>query len=311
MIRKFFLLNLILILLAGMNLFAQDEPDSTKWKWDDEFKSDWGNSEWFGWNFHGNPFIEVNYGLGMPKLDKLSSKFADAGMAELKLGYATQEQYYSENVIEFHDKFSFVSKFSADLKSASPEPGEMKSDLWRFGFANRSGYGYKLDDISILPYYGSGFVWSKLDMIDYPANTYLIASPPITIDDARTDTDKLNRFHDAFRFGTLSEGGIRFEFGSFASVNFGYETAVIFPRYLFWKHMGNLIIEESAMGVLNHFIDEVLDSSPYAAPIVTVLLKNGLSYAFYSLKKKNMNWPFSTESPLTYETVKLGLTFTF
>ncbi|MFA7228081.1 MAG: hypothetical protein WC061_03515, partial [Melioribacteraceae bacterium] len=73
----------------------------------------------------------------------------------------------------------------------------------------------------------------------------------------------------------------------------------------------SLIIEEGAKGILNHFIDKVADSSPYAAPIVNFFLKNGLSYAFFSLKKANMNWPFSTESPLTYETFKFGITFTF
>lgn len=311
MFRKIFLFASAVILLTGINLFAQNEQDSTDEKWHDRNWYDWENYEWFGWEFHGQPFIELNYGLGTTKHDKLLSKFTNGGMAEIKLGYATQESYYSENIIEFRDKYSFVSKFSADLKSSSVTIGEMKSDLWRFGFAKRSGYGYRINSLSILPYHGSGFTWSKLDMIDYPAKIYLLTTPPMNIEDARSDTDILNRFHDSFRFGTLSEGGIRIEVVSFASVDFGYEATVIFPRHLFWKHIGSFIIEESASGVLNHFIDEVADSSPYAAPVVNFLLKNGLSYAFYSLRKANMNWPFSTEAPLTYETFKIGVTFTF
>ena len=311
MFRKIFLFALVVIFLTSINLLAQNEQDSTDEKWHDDNWYDWENYEWFGWEFHGQPFIELNYGLGIAKHDKLVSKFADVGLAEIKLGYATQESYYFDNIIEFHDKYLFGSKFSADLKSASVTIGNMKSDLWRFGFANRSGYGYKLNNFSILLYNGSGFVWSKLDMIDYPAKTYLLTTPPMSIEDARRDTDILNRFHDSFRFGTLSEGGVRIEVASFASIDFGYEAAVIFPRHLFWKQIGSFIIEESAIGVLNHFIDEVADSSPYAAPVVNFLLKNGLSYAFFSLRKANMNWPFTTEAPLTYETFKLGLTFTF
>ncbi len=311
MSRKLFLLSFLLILLVNINLFAQNEKDSTAEKSCNDEWNGWENYEWLGWDFHGKPFIEMNYGVGTPKLDKLVSKFTNVGIAEIKLGYATQESYYSNSVIEFHNKFSFGSKFSADLKSASKTIGEMKSSLWRFGFANRSGYGYRFHDISILPYFGSGFVWSKLDMIDYPAKTYILTNPPLTIETARSDTDLLNRFHDFPRFGTLSEGGVRIEVASFASLDFGYEAAVIFPRHLFWKQIGSFIIEESAIGVLNHFIGEVADSSPYAAPVVNFLLKNGLSYAFYSLKKTNMNWPFSTESPLTYEIFKFGLTFTF
>jgi hypothetical protein len=311
MFRKFSLYASALILLASINLFAQNEKDSTDEKWDNNKWYDWDNYEWLGWDFYGKPFIEVNYGFGTPKHDKLVSKFANVGLAEIKLGYATQESYYSDKIIEFRDKYSFVSKFSADLKSSSVTIGEMKSDLWRFGFAKRSGYGYRINSLSILLYHGSGFAWSKLDMIDYPAKTYLLTTPQMSIEDARRDTDILNRFHDSFRFGTLSEGGLRIEVASFASMDFGYEAAVIFPRHLFWKHIGSLLIEESASGVLNHFIDEVADSSPYAAPVVNFLLKNGLSYAFYSLQKANMNWPFSTETPLTYETLKIGVTFTF
>ena len=311
MFRKIFLFASVVIFLTSINLLAQNEQDSTDEKWHDDNWYDWENYEWFGWEFHGQPFIELNYGLGITKHDKLVSKFADVGLAEIKLGYATQESYYSDNIIEFHDKYSFVSKFSADLKSSSVTLGDMRSDLWRFGFAKRSGYGFKIKDLSILPYHGSGFVWSKLNMVDYPATIYMITNPPMNLQEARDDTDILNRFHDAFRFGSISEGGVRVEVASFASIDFGYEASVIFPRHLFWKQIGSSIIEESAIGVLNHFIDEVGDSSPYAAPIVNFLLKNGLSYAFYSLRKTNMNWPFSTETPLTYETFKFGLTFTF
>ena len=310
MFRKIFAAAYLLILFTSINLFAQ-EKDSTESRWDHNKWYDWNNYEWLGWVFHGKPFIEVNYGLGITRHDKLTSQFADIGLAEIKLGYATQESYYEDNIIEFHDKFAFGSRLSSDLKSVSTTAGVMNSDMWRFGFANRSGYGYRINKISILPYHGSGFAWSRLDMRDYPAKFYLITKPPMMIDDAVRDTDILNRFHDAIRFGTLSEAGVRFEFDSFASLDLGYETAVIFPRYLFWKHAGSLLIEQGAMGLLNHFIDEIGDSSPLSLPIVNFFLKNGLSYAFYSLKKGNMNWPFATEAPLTYETFKIGLTFTF
>jgi hypothetical protein len=54
-----------------------------------------------------------------------------------------------------------------------------------------------------------------------------------------------------------------------------------------------------------------MDSSPVAGPIMNFLLKGGYSYAFYKLKSEKMNWPFNTETPLTYETIKFGLTFSF
>jgi hypothetical protein len=316
MIRKIFLFAAVIVLLTNINLLAQDEKDSTDENcndenWNNEKWLDWKDYNWFNWKFHGKPFIEINYGFGEANHKKLKSDFADIGSLELKLGYASRSTYYTEEIIKFNEKYLFASRFRADLKSSSIVVGEMRSDLWRFGLARREGYAYKFNNFSIMPYHGSGFVWSRLDMIDYPAKFYLLTNPPMAFDDAVNDTDILNRFHQVYRFGTVNEGGIRFDISSAVSLNVSYEGAVIFPRYLVWKHLGSLIIEEGTRHLLDNFIDEVSDSSPYATPVVDFLLNNGLSYAFFTLKKDRMNWPFETEAPLTYETIKFGITVTF
>ncbi|TSA26241.1 MAG: hypothetical protein D4R68_07715 [Ignavibacteriales bacterium] len=311
MIRKILLLSAAIVLLTNMNLFAQNGKDSTEEKWNDEKWLNWKDYDWFHWEFRGRPFMEINYGFGKANNKNLKSNFAYNGLLELKLGYASRSTYYTEDIIQFSEKYFFGSRFRADLKSSSTAIGEMKSDLWRFGFAKREGYAYKLNNFSIMPYNSSGFVWSRLDMIDYPAKFYLLTNPPMSLDDAVNDTEILNRFHQEYRFGTVNEAGIKFDIFSSVSLNVSYEAAVIFPRHLFWKHLGSMIIEESAKHLLGNFIDEVSDSSPYATPIVDFLLNNGLSYAFFTLKKDRMNWPFETEAPLTYEMIKLGITVTF
>ena len=62
---------------------------------------------------------------------------------------------------------------------------------------------------------------------------------------------------------------------------------------------------------IDYFVNEVMDSTPAAAPIINFLLKNGFAYGVYLLEREKMNWPFETETPLTMETFKVGLTFTF
>jgi hypothetical protein len=298
--------------LSTVNLYSQTDEDSTEtvtqhnWKW-----FEWNQKEWFRWHYHGKPFIELNYGIGTPKHDKLVSKFADVGLLEIKLGFTTKETFYEDDLIDYKEKFVFGSKVGSQLKNQDVQLGNMKSNLWRFGVAQRSGFGYDLNTIQILPYHQTGIVWSRLEMETYPSLFYLAIQPPMSTKDARADTDILNRFHNATRFGTNWEGGIRLQYVKSFSINAGYETAVIFPRHLFWKHAGSFIIEEAGLHMLDRFVDEVADSSPYVAPIVAFLLKNAYSYGFYILKKDKMNWPFNTESPLTYEMFKFGVTFTF
>lgn len=290
---------MLFLLATASSIIAQNNKllQKNNWDWDDEF---W---HWKG----GKPFIETNWGLGKPMHDKLFSKFSNIGLVELKLGFVSFDEFYDdESIIEFDEKYTFISQLSTKLRSESRKYDELPTELLRFGFGNREGYGYDLGDLMILPYTQSAVMLSKLEMKDYPVSIF----PTLSLQNALDDTEILKRFDRNFRFGTLAEGGLRINFG-LVSFNAGYEAAVIFPRYLFWKHIGSYAIEMAGLKALDRFVNEVMDASPAAGPIVNFLLKSGYSYAFYTLKKEKMNWPFNSETPLTYETFKIGITFTF
>ena len=318
--KKLFFLLSVIVLISNAAAYAQDN-DSTDNDWGNRHhRHSWNN--WNNWNNYspncfpfndqgGEPFIEVHYGFSTPKQKNIFSKFANVGFDEIKLGYSNIDSIYKPHIIELKDRFVFGSRISSYLKSGSPNFDEMISDMWRFGIGWRSGYGYRLGAITITPYHSSGFAWSRVEMQTSDYDFYLLTNPPIPYDKAVNDINILNRYQDSFRFGTVNEGGISLTISNVVSINSGYEAAVIFPRYMFWNHAGSFLIEEGGLALLDHFIDEIADRSPIAAPIINFLLKNGYSYAFYTLKKDKMNWPFETEAPFTYETFKFGITVTF
>lgn len=295
--KKLLLFSLFFITLS-LSLKAQNFnlSKSNGWDWDDD---------WWHWK-GGDPFIEVNWGLSKPDHQKLFSKLSNVGLLEIKLGFASYDEPYEEGIQYFEEKYSFLSQLSTKIRSEKRKYDELPFEILRFGFGKRNGYGYNFDNIKINPYVQSAITWSKLEMKDYPVSIL----PFIGAQNAIDDTEILKRYDGNFRFGTLTEGGLNFSFGM-VSLSAGYEAAVIFPRYVFWKHLGSYAIEMAGLNALDKFIDEVIDASPIAGPIVNFLLKNGYNYAFYSLKKEKMNWPFNTETPLTYETIKFGVTFTF
>lgn len=314
--KKYLLIFILLILASSSHLLAQ-EKDST----DFDNEDDWGNShwwnrwdenDWFDWEFKGTPFVELNYGLANLKQKNMVQDFANLGNGDLKLGYSSKKNYSDERVLEFNDKYFFVARIGSDMESTTAKVNELRSRMWQFGFAKRKGYGYKLGSFYILPYNSEGIMWSRLQMTDYPPTIFTTQYPPSQSQiNAMLDREIIDRYDEEFRFGTLSESGIDFDIASTIGINAGYETGVIFPRFLFWKHAGSWIIHEIGMGVLNKFINEVADSSPLSVPLVNFILKGAYNYAFYSLQKDKMNWPFDTETPLTFETIKLGITFTF
>ncbi len=258
------------------------------------------NNEHPSFNFFrgSSPFIEFNLGMSKPNHKLLNSTFANTGLAELKLGYQKIDSSDANNILRISNKFIFVSNISTNL-STEKSSRELKSNLWRFGIGQREGYGYKSGSVTIFPYYQYAFVWSQPKLN--------------TPDKAKFKKDYLiiDRINNNIRFGTSTEGGITIGFGKLLSLDVSYETSVIFPRYLFFKQSGSLLTEAAGQALLNNFINNVIKSSPAAGPIVYFVLKNALSYAFYSLKRDKMNWPFSSEAPLTYKTFKVGLMFTF
>lgn len=309
--------SILLILFMTINLFAQ-QVDSTETE-DDFFKEKpkkhwWNNwdNDWKMWELKGVPFIEVNYGLGNFKQKEMNYDFAPVGLVELKLGYSSQKNFHEEKVIKFSDKYFFISRIGSDLNSQNSKVDELRSTMWRFGFSKRKGYGYKFNNFYVLPYNSSGIVWSGIDMKNYPPSVWPAVYPPLEGQlKAEADIRFLERINQSLKFGTTSESGINFDIAKSVALNFNYESTVIFPRYLFWKHLGSFVIEFAGAGLLDKFIDSIASSSPISLPFVNFLLKGAYQYAFYTLKKDKMNWPFNTESPLTFENFKLGLTFTF
>lgn len=268
---------------------------------------DWKLDRLFRWKIKGDPFIEFSYGIGNPKHKNLTGDIAEIGSAEIKLGFSRLDEMYDSTIVEMDERFIFVSNLSTKLNSGNPKASELKTEMLRFGLGRRTGYGYDAGGIQILPYHEYGVAWSRLKTENRP---WLISSS-MTPQEIADNNYIADRYENEFRFGSVAEGGIRLQFSSALSFNAAYEASVIFPRHLVWKHLGSVIIEGAAQSSLEYFIDEVLDSSPAAAPVVNFLLKNGLSYAFFTLYKDRMNWPFKTETPLTHETFKVGVSFVF
>ena len=134
------------------------------------------------------------------------------------------------------------------------------------------------------------------------------------MEDTPLNTDDKNMtdlFNQSFRFGNSTEGGIKFQFIPNMSVDASYERSVIFPRHIFWPWAGGVVVEAAGQWAIDSFVNEILDSSPYAAPVVNFVLKNALSYGLYELRQDKMNWPFNTAASLSYDQFKVGFTFVF
>lgn len=295
-------LNLLILVISflfmhGGFLYSQevngDDSSETKKWWQ---KDDWGDFE-FDFFKSKSPTVSVTYGFSSINLHNLSGSFAEPNVPEIKLGYTSERTGIdAEGILKYKFNYLFLSSIRTDIQG-TPAADEIESSLWRFGFGWANGYGYKLGSAAIIPYTSSSLAWSRLDVKNMPAN--------------EQDREKLLRYNDSFRFGSGSEAGLRFKVIRNVTLEAAYERSVIFERHLFWKWAGSALIEGAGHWALDSFVDKIMESSPYAAPIVGFILKGALSYGVYELRQEKMNWPFSSAAPLAYDQFKFGITFTF
>jgi len=287
------LIPFMMLCFLSFTAFAQDQSVN-----DDSDDSQ--VEEVIDWAWQGKfyPYIEVSAGLAQLKHEKFEGTLPENGLGEIKLGYS-QVQQYEKIIWELDQRFVFGSYMDEDMTSfTDPLSGDLKAKISRFGFGNRLGYGYHLGPIEILPFFQSGLVWTKIN-----SDTVNKLS--------QNDKDILERYENVYRFGMTTEGGIQLQLLRSISFVTSYELAVVYPRHIFWPWLGSYIIIQTGLGMVSTFSDDIMKSSPLFGPIIYFVLKNGLAYAFYQGVKEKMNWPFNSETPMTMENIKLGISITF
>lgn len=286
----------IILLTAVSTGFSQEDNDSTQI--DHEFwKHHKFNFNLINDNFKGNPTISLSYGFSKLNLRGLPQNPSKPSLFEFKIGYSNENKTQEdENILKYRYRYMYLSNYSTDL-SGNNSSQDIKNDMWRIGFGRAFGYGYKIGSSAIIPYHAYSLEWTRFRFTNLPAD-------PV-------EQKLLDPFNKTFRFGTSMEGGIKFVVIPHFTIEGSYERSIIFPRHLFWKWLGSVIIEAGGQLALDNFIEEIMDSSPYAAPVMSFLLKNALSYGIYQLRQSKMNWPFNTVAPLAHDQFKAGITLSF
>jgi hypothetical protein len=242
------------------------------------------------------PFLEIAYGTATPRFEDLDQSFASLGLLELKVGYISDD-ILEHDLISFDQHYGFVS-FLNDGLGGSAANDEIGSEMTRFGLGNRRGYGYGGSGLNFEMYNQDALDWTKLTPVDY--DTMSEGAQAI-----------FDHYGSSYRFGSLSEAGLRVHLSGSLSLTAGAEASVILPRTVFWPWLGSIVIYSSVQGALETFTANLIGASPKAGPVIAFLLKTGVSAGYYYLLRDDMNWPFGYETPVTVGALKLGANFTF
>lgn len=271
----------ILVLMLSSVSNAQDE-------WEDYVDWAWGGKY--------SPYIETDASYGSLVHNQVSGAFAKIGSIDLRFGY-TELKNYKEYVQALDERYVFGTYISS--KSAgTANPGEIESELWRFGLGNRLGFGYAIGNSSLIPYHQMQFALTNNEFT-YDSSL------------SQSDMEVLNRLEGDLRMGTTYEGGVKFYIAQTFSINAGVEGAIVFPRYKFMHWLGSYALQAASLGIVSYFSESIVNSSPFFGQIMYFILKNGIATAWYIAMKDEMYWPIGSETPLAIETFRFGASFTF
>jgi len=269
--------------------------DEVEHNWDDNSKSwekDYKNWEGNFFTLSNDPTLSFNYGISKASIKNLKNTFAKPNLAEIRVGFS-EIRGIQDFLVRYKYEYLELTNISTQLNNKTTT--DLKSDLWRISAGWSKGYGYKIGDITISLYNTTALNWSRLNMFTQASN--------------KSDSSYINYFDKSVRFGTSAEGGMAIRIIPQLSLTAGYEKSAIFPRHMFWKWAGSAILESIVGSSIDKFVQKIIESSPAAGPIVSFVLKSGIEYGLYELRKEKMNWPFKSAAPLSYDQFKFGLSF--
>jgi hypothetical protein len=231
-------------------------------------------------------------------LEGFGGSFAPANLLEARFGSLRASTLArGAGVLRYSDEFLSIGGTSTRL-GASADPGEIRTDLWRGVAGQRDGYGYRTRDTSfVAPYHGTSVFLANFDAYDGPS--------PLP------DVQTLERYQGTLQVGSAFEGGIAFAISRSITLDAGYEQIAVYPHYVFWEAAGSGLVHGVALAVADGVSRQVARKSPRAAPIVSFLLRNGISYVIHHQRRTKVNWPFGGDAGLVYEGFKLSFTFTY
>jgi hypothetical protein len=294
--KKFYISVLILSFTLSYPLFSQDK-DTVRIKGREKY------NVFEDYKFYqGRPTIDLSYGISQLYLKNSGISFIRQGLAEVRLGYTYERKYrHGNNITKYVNRFIYGGFNANNLDIKSTDNSDLKT--WKFGIGNSSGYGYQVWDHSSIILYNSGSIgWTRYDngIMD-----------PFPGEGSSSFYENTRDFNRTFRFGTGMQAGIIIPIQGIINIHVQFDRTLVFPRHLVWKNIGSAIIEAIGQSAADGFVHAIFKSSPSAAPIVNFILKNGLSFAMYELRREKMNWPFTSASPLVYDSFKAGFSFKF
>ena len=252
------------------------------------------------------PYLDVYYGNAQLSRQGMSGEISNTDIYGIAIGVKKEKEHKESDEVIIQDKngISLTLGSAQDLQqSDSLYQGVSLTntnalDFWSLGFINGMGYGYQWGSSTLMLTVEDNTSWTSIN-----PRTYSLMQGP-------ADWQNIMDFDGTMRLSSSMTSSLEFRVSNTVSLTGGYTWNQVMPRHLFWYWMGSEIIEGLAGNAVDRLIENFTEMSPKSQPVMHFVLKSAVLYGMKEMRRKYMNWPFETASPMniTYWNIGVGLT---
>ena len=252
------------------------------------------------------PFLDVYYGNAQLSRQGMSGEISNTDIYGIAIGVKKEKEHKESDEVIIQDKngVSLTLGSAQNLQNSdSVYQGVSLTntdalDFWSLGFINGTGYGYQWGSSTLMLTVEDNTSWTSIN-----PRTYSRLQGP-------ADWQNIMDFDGTMRLSSSMTSSLEFRVSNTLSLTGGYTWNQVMPRHLFWYWMGSEIIEGLAGNAVDRLIENFTEMSPKSQPVMHFVLKSAVLYGMKEMRRKYMNWPFETVSPMniTYWNIGVGLT---
>ena len=250
--------------------------------------------------------MDVYYGNAQLSRQGMTGEISNTDIYGIAIGVKKEKEHKESDEVIIQDK-NGISLTLGEAKNLQQGDSLFQGvsltktnalDFWSLGFINGMGYGYQWGSSTLMLTVEDNTSWTSIN-----PRTYSLMQGP-------ADWQNIMDFDGTMRLSSSMTSSVEFRVSNTVSLTGGYTWNQVMPRHLFWYWMGSEIIEGLAGNAVDRLIENFTEMSPKSQPVMHFVLKSAVLYGMKEMRRKYMNWPFETASPLniTYWNIGVGLT---
>ena len=251
--------------------------------------------------------FEIFYGAGLPVNKNIDIVFNNTGNFNSEISILLQglNHFFPGSGMKLNEYFKFgidIGYYSNKLYILTSQNEKINSKLISIKPEVFYTWGFEFKNFKLIPYVNIPIynLFNNLNFFSYKTNLDI-------------DTKNLELFSENVKAGYSRNNGLMINLYNKYVINLNYEHSLIYPKHLMLKDLGSWSIDVGSYlsaNILSFLFfnpEKKTLTNKIGFIVMNYILQSSASLGMQLIRKsKGMNWPFTSEKPLSIESFRIG-----